>query len=173
MSGSEARTPARLPVPFILVTGGKGGVGKTTIAANLGVQLAQDGFRVLVVDLDLGLANLEKRQPCTPCLGEDLEKTRHPDPSRVRDQHQRWKTTGHGELLVWMIKERKHSAAWTKTILTPRRTALDVAASDPRAPATPWPRQAAPLAARRTDRAGPSPSASWLHRSWSPSPEVC
>ncbi|MCP3914783.1 MAG: MinD/ParA family protein [bacterium] len=53
----RAETP-RLPVPFILVTGGKGGVGKTTLTANLGVQLAQEGRRVLVVDLDLGLANL-------------------------------------------------------------------------------------------------------------------
>ena len=48
----------RLPVPFVLVTGGKGGVGKTTLSANLGVQLAREGRRVLVVDLDLGLANL-------------------------------------------------------------------------------------------------------------------
>jgi flagellar biosynthesis protein FlhG len=54
----QANAPTRLPVPFILVTGGKGGVGKTTVTANLGVQLAQEGRRVLVVDLDLGLANL-------------------------------------------------------------------------------------------------------------------
>ncbi len=44
--------------PMILVTGGKGGVGKTTIAVNLGVELAQEGHRVLLVDLDVGLANL-------------------------------------------------------------------------------------------------------------------
>jgi len=49
----------RLPVPFVLVTGGKGGVGKTTVCANLGVQLATSGLRVLMVDLDLGLANLD------------------------------------------------------------------------------------------------------------------
>jgi flagellar biosynthesis protein FlhG len=45
-------------VPFALLTGGKGGVGKTTLCANLGVQLAAGGKRVLLVDLDLGLANL-------------------------------------------------------------------------------------------------------------------
>lgn len=49
----------RLGVPFVLVTGGKGGVGKTTVAANLGVALAKEGRRVLLVDLDLGLANLD------------------------------------------------------------------------------------------------------------------
>lgn len=48
----------RLPVPFVLLTGGKGGVGKTTACANLGVHLARAGRRVLLVDLDLGLANL-------------------------------------------------------------------------------------------------------------------
>ena len=48
----------RLPVPFVLVTGGKGGVGKSVLAANLGVDLCRAGTRVLLVDLDLGLANL-------------------------------------------------------------------------------------------------------------------
>ena len=50
---------ALMDVPFVLVTGGKGGVGKTTVAANLGVDLARDGQRILLVDLDLGLANLD------------------------------------------------------------------------------------------------------------------
>lgn len=45
-------------VPFVLVSGGKGGVGKSLITANLGVELARRGLRVLLVDLDLGLANL-------------------------------------------------------------------------------------------------------------------
>jgi len=45
-------------VPFVLITGGKGGVGKTTLAANLGVELARAGVRPLAVDLDLGLADL-------------------------------------------------------------------------------------------------------------------
>lgn len=44
--------------PFVLVTGGKGGVGKTTLAASLAVQLRAQGLRTLLCDLDLGLADL-------------------------------------------------------------------------------------------------------------------
>ncbi|MBL8287224.1 MAG: MinD/ParA family protein [Rubrivivax sp.] len=41
------------------VTSGKGGVGKTFVAANLAAALARAGKRVLVLDADLGLANLD------------------------------------------------------------------------------------------------------------------
>ncbi len=43
----------------IVVTSGKGGVGKTTSTASLGVALAQGGRRVCVVDFDVGLRNLD------------------------------------------------------------------------------------------------------------------
>ncbi len=43
----------------VAVTSGKGGVGKTFLAANLGAALARLGRRVLVLDADLGLANLD------------------------------------------------------------------------------------------------------------------
>lgn len=41
------------------VTSGKGGVGKTFVSANLAAALARRGLRVLVLDADLGLANLD------------------------------------------------------------------------------------------------------------------
>ncbi len=44
---------------IITVTSGKGGVGKTTVAANLGVALAQRGRRVVLIDADIGLRNLD------------------------------------------------------------------------------------------------------------------
>lgn len=43
----------------IAVTSGKGGVGKTFLSANLAAALAKRGQRVLVLDADLGLANLD------------------------------------------------------------------------------------------------------------------
>lgn len=43
----------------IVLTSGKGGVGKTTICANLGVALARLGKRVCLVDVDIGLNNLD------------------------------------------------------------------------------------------------------------------
>lgn len=43
----------------IVITSGKGGVGKTTVTANLGVNLSKAGYRVVLVDLDFGLNNLD------------------------------------------------------------------------------------------------------------------
>ena len=43
----------------IVVTSGKGGVGKTTSTAALGAALAQAGQKVAVVDFDVGLRNLD------------------------------------------------------------------------------------------------------------------
>jgi septum site-determining protein MinD len=43
----------------ITVTSGKGGVGKTTMVANLGIALAVHGQRVVVIDADVGLRNLD------------------------------------------------------------------------------------------------------------------
>ena len=44
---------------IMAVTSGKGGVGKTFVSANLAAALARNGRRVLVLDADLGLANLD------------------------------------------------------------------------------------------------------------------
>jgi flagellar biosynthesis protein FlhG len=46
-------------VHFIAITSGKGGVGKTTITANLGYALHNLGFKVALFDADIGLANLD------------------------------------------------------------------------------------------------------------------
>lgn len=43
----------------VTVTSGKGGVGKTNLSVNLGVALVRRGLRVVVVDADLGLANVD------------------------------------------------------------------------------------------------------------------
>lgn len=47
------------PVQVIAVTGGKGGTGKTSIAINLAQALANAGRRTLLLDADLGMANID------------------------------------------------------------------------------------------------------------------
>ena len=56
---SESAIPRPQRARITAVTSGKGGVGKTFVAANLAAALAQPGERVLVLDADLGLANLD------------------------------------------------------------------------------------------------------------------
>lgn len=57
-SGLRARDPLN-PVRVIAVTGGKGGVGKTTVSVNLAMALSRSGRRVMLLDADLGLANVD------------------------------------------------------------------------------------------------------------------
>ena len=47
------------PVQVIAVTGGKGGVGKTSVAVNLAAALTEGGRKVVLLDGDLGLANVD------------------------------------------------------------------------------------------------------------------
>ncbi|AJQ95967.1 MinD/ParA family ATP-binding protein [Gynuella sunshinyii] len=47
------------PVQVIAVTGGKGGVGKSNVSVNLAIGLAELGKRVVILDADLGLANID------------------------------------------------------------------------------------------------------------------
>jgi flagellar biosynthesis protein FlhG len=60
LGGAAPAAPRReARARIIAVTSGKGGVGKTFLAANLAAALAARGERVLVLDADLGLANLD------------------------------------------------------------------------------------------------------------------
>ncbi len=47
------------PVRVIAVTSGKGGVGKTNVSVNLGLAMANEGKSVLLMDADMGLANVD------------------------------------------------------------------------------------------------------------------
>ena len=57
------------PVQVVAITGGKGGVGKTNVAVNLSLALVETGKRVILMDADLGLANVDIQ------LGIKAEKT--------------------------------------------------------------------------------------------------
>ncbi len=56
----KVKNQKQIPDARILtITSGKGGVGKTNIAANLAIQLRKMGKRVMIFDADIGLANVE------------------------------------------------------------------------------------------------------------------
>jgi len=75
----------------IVVTSGKGGVGKTTTTANLGVALAKRGAKVALVDADVGLRNLDILMGLESRVRHHvldvLEEKAELDEALVRDKH--------------------------------------------------------------------------------------
>ncbi|MEE4356260.1 MAG: MinD/ParA family protein [Desulfococcaceae bacterium] len=62
----QYREKAASPTRIVSITSGKGGVGKTTFAINLGFAMSKMGKRVLILDADLGLGNLDVLLGLTP-----------------------------------------------------------------------------------------------------------
>lgn len=58
--------PLRRGTRVIAVTSGKGGVGKSNLVANVAIALAQSGERVMILDADFGLANIDVLFGITP-----------------------------------------------------------------------------------------------------------
>jgi flagellar biosynthesis protein FlhG len=56
---SPQKRTGSAPPRVIAVTSGKGGVGKSNVVVNLGLALARRGLKVLLIDADLGLGNLD------------------------------------------------------------------------------------------------------------------
>ncbi|MBF0357127.1 MAG: MinD/ParA family protein [Magnetococcales bacterium] len=64
---SISKAPSERKVPHTMaITSGKGGVGKTLVTVNLAINYARQGLKVLLIDADLGLANIDVVLGVTP-----------------------------------------------------------------------------------------------------------
>lgn len=59
LAGTNGASFPKVSTRVIAVSSGKGGVGKSNLVANLGIALAQRGRKTLILDADLGLANID------------------------------------------------------------------------------------------------------------------
>ena len=66
---------------IIVITSGKGGVGKTTTCASLGTGLARRGYQVALVDFDVGLRNLDLIMGCERRVVYDFVNVIHGEAS--------------------------------------------------------------------------------------------
>lgn len=69
----------KLESKVIVVTSGKGGVGKTTSSAAIGAELANRGYKTVVVDFDIGLRNLDLIMGCERRVIFDVVNVIHND----------------------------------------------------------------------------------------------
>ena len=58
----------------IVITSGKGGVGKTTSSAAIGTGLALKGYKTVIIDFDIGLRNLDLIMGCERRVVYDFVK---------------------------------------------------------------------------------------------------
>ncbi|VFP88065.1 septum site-determining protein MinD [Candidatus Erwinia haradaeae] len=76
---------------IIVVTSGKGGVGKTTSSASIATGLAQNGKKIVVIDFDIGLRNLDLVMGCERRVVYDFINVIHGDISLnqalIKDKH--------------------------------------------------------------------------------------
>ncbi|KAF1336013.1 Septum site-determining protein mind, partial [Globisporangium splendens] len=63
-NGDATSANGKQPGRVVVVTSGKGGVGKTTVTASLGYGLASRGYRTCLIDFDIGLRNLDLHLGC-------------------------------------------------------------------------------------------------------------
>jgi septum site-determining protein MinD len=89
VDAAPAAAPAAAPVAaapaktarIIVITSGKGGVGKTTTAASFSAGLALRGFKTAVIDFDVGLRNLDLIMGCERRVVYDLINVIHQEAS--------------------------------------------------------------------------------------------
>lgn len=103
-------------VQVVAITGGKGGVGKTTLAINTAIALAESGQRVAILDADFGLANVDVMLdlPPGPTIEDVLEgRANLPDIMRLGPAGVRVIPGASGTRRLTKLSELEHGALVT------------------------------------------------------------